>query len=65
MDKLRDELDITEELKETDQMQWVRNMNYVRGMAEENIIKEIVYMQIRMELGQFIIGLPYKYLKDS
>ncbi|MBR5597597.1 MAG: TnpV protein [Lachnospiraceae bacterium] len=44
MDKLRDELNITEELKETDQMQWVRNMNYVRGMAEENIIKEIVYM---------------------
>ena len=43
-DKLRDEWDITEELKETNQMQWVRNMNYVRGVVEENVLKEIVYV---------------------
>lgn len=42
--KLREELDITQELKETDQMQWIRNMNYARGVAEENVIKEIVYI---------------------
>ena len=42
-DKLRDELDIKEELKETDQMQWVRNMNYVRGVAEEIVLHELIY----------------------
>lgn len=43
MDKLREELDIIAELKETDQMQWVRNMNYVRGVTEEIVLHELIY----------------------
>lgn len=43
-DKLRNEWDITEELKETNQMQWVRNMNYVRGVAEEIVLQELIYV---------------------
>lgn len=42
-DKLRDEQDITEELKESDQMHWVRNMNYVRGVVEEIVLQELIY----------------------
>ncbi len=34
---------ITEELKASDQMKWVRMMNNVRNAAEEIIVKELVY----------------------
>lgn len=35
---------ITEELKENDQMEWVRLMNNVRSAAEEIMLKELVYV---------------------
>ena len=35
---------ITEELKASDQMKWVRMMNNVRNAAEEIIVKELVYV---------------------
>ena len=34
---------VTEELKTTDQMQWVRMMNNIRACAEEIVLAEIVY----------------------
>lgn len=34
---------ITEELKASDQMKWVGLMNNVRSMAEERILKEVIY----------------------
>jgi len=34
---------ITEELKATDQMEWVRRMNGIRSQAEEIIMADIVY----------------------
>lgn len=34
---------ITEELKASDQMKWVRMMNNVRNAAEEIVLKEMVY----------------------
>ena len=34
---------ITEELKATDQMEWARHMNRIRGEAEEIVSKELVY----------------------
>lgn len=35
---------ITEELKASDQMKWVRMMNNVRNAAEEIVVKELIYM---------------------
>lgn len=35
---------ITEELKEQDQMKWVQEMNNIRVMAEEMLINEIMAM---------------------
>ena len=34
---------ITEELKATDQMEWVRRMNSIRDRAEEIILAELIY----------------------
>ena len=35
---------ITEELKANDQMKWVGLMNNVRSMAEEIVIRELIYV---------------------
>ena len=34
---------VTEELKATDQMEWVRRMNSIRARAEEVILTELIY----------------------
>ena len=34
---------VTEELKATDQMEWVRRMNSIQNRAEEIILSELVY----------------------
>ena len=36
--------DVTEELKATDQMEWVRLMNNIRNRAEEVVISELIYV---------------------
>ena len=36
--------DITEELKACDQMEWVKAVNGIRNMAEEIVLKELVYI---------------------
>ena len=41
--KFADSLNITEELKATDQMQWVGLMSNVKAQAEEFVLKNIVY----------------------
>ena len=35
---------ITEALKSTDQMEWVRRMNAVRAQATENVNKELIFV---------------------
>ncbi len=35
---------ITEELKATDPMEWVRQMNAIMNMAEEFVLQELVYV---------------------
>ena len=35
---------ITEELKARDQMEWVRAVNNIRNVAEEIVLKELVYI---------------------
>ena len=35
---------ITEESKARDQMEWVRLVNGIRNMAEEIVLKELVYI---------------------
>ena len=35
---------VTEELKATDQMEWVRRMNNIRNRAEEIVNKELIYV---------------------
>ena len=34
---------ITEEMKARDQMEWVRAVNSIRNMAEEIVLKELIY----------------------
>ena len=34
---------VTEQLKRTDQMEWVRRMNGIRNRAEEVVLNEIIY----------------------
>ena len=34
---------VTEELKARDQMEWVRLVNGIRNMAEEIVLKELIY----------------------
>ena len=34
---------VTEQLKATNQFEWVRRMNSIRGRAEEIVLKEIIY----------------------
>lgn len=34
---------VTEQLKEQDQMLWVRKMNNIRARAEEVVLAELVY----------------------
>ena len=35
---------ITEELKARDQMEWVRAVNNIRNVAEEIVLRELVYI---------------------
>ena len=35
---------VTEKLKATDQMEWVRRMNSIRSRAEETVYKELIYV---------------------
>ena len=37
---------ITEEFKVRDQMEWVRLVNGIRNMAEEIVLKELVYIKV-------------------
>lgn len=41
--KLAEKNGITEELKATDQMRWLQEMNNVRACAEELVMREVVY----------------------
>ena len=34
---------VTEQLKAADQMEWVRQMNSIRGRAEEIVFSELIY----------------------
>ena len=34
---------VTEALKASDQMEWVRRMNNIRARAEETVLSELVY----------------------
>lgn len=42
--QLADEENVNEELKATDQMEWVRCMNNIKNRAEEIVLKELVYV---------------------
>ncbi|MBQ6480661.1 MAG: TnpV protein [Anaerolineaceae bacterium] len=37
--------DVTEALKATDQMEWVRRMNSIQNRAEEIVLNELVYLE--------------------
>ena len=42
--QMMDRQGITEELKVCDQMEWVRAVNGIRNMAEEVVLRELVYI---------------------
>ena len=37
------QMGVTEELKSSDPMRWVRLMNNIKSLAEETVLKEVVY----------------------
>ena len=43
MEQMAEQWGVTEELKMQDQMEWVRRMNTIKNVAEENILKNGVY----------------------
>ena len=43
MEKLKDANCITEQLKRTDQMEWVRRMNSIKAQADEIVLHEVIY----------------------
>ena len=42
--ELAEKENITEELKSSNQMQWIGKMNYIKNIAEEIILKEYIYV---------------------
>lgn len=41
--QMAEKQDVTEQLKEQDQMDWVQRMNNIRNAAEEIILQELIY----------------------
>ena len=41
--QMAEKMDVTEELKAADPMRWVRLMNNIKALAEEIVLKEVVY----------------------
>ena len=41
--QMAEKMDVTEELKASDPMRWVRLMNNIKALAEEIVLKEVVY----------------------
>ena len=41
--QMAEQMDVTEELKAADPMRWVRLMNNIKSLAEEIVLKEVVY----------------------
>ena len=42
--QMKERQSITEALKSTDQLEWVRRMNNIRNAADEIILKELIYI---------------------
>ena len=42
---------VTEALKATDQMEWVRRMNNIQNRAEEIVMKELIYIEETVYVG--------------
>ncbi|MBO5620640.1 MAG: TnpV protein [Butyrivibrio sp.] len=43
MDQMAKNEGVDEALKASDQMEWVRRMNNIKAMAEENVTREIIF----------------------
>lgn len=43
VDRMKQAEGITEQLKATNQMEWVRRMNSIRNRAEESVLDDIIY----------------------
>ena len=41
--QMAEKMDVTEELKASDPMHWVRLINNIKSLAEEIVLKEVVY----------------------
>lgn len=44
INKLKEESDLTEDMKNTDMLYWVGTMNAIKGQAEEIIYNELIYV---------------------
>ena len=41
--QMAEQMDVTEKIKASDPMRWVRLMNNIKSLAEEIVLKEVVY----------------------
>ena len=41
--QMAEQMDVTEELKASDPLRWVRLMNNIKALSEEIVLKEVVY----------------------
>ena len=53
---------VTEELKMQDQMAWVGKMNNIRACAEEIVIINVIYVQIKNKIERRPLGIFLKKL---
>ena len=44
VERMAEKLNVTEELKARDPMEWVGRMNNIKHSAEENVLKELIYL---------------------
>ncbi len=44
IEKLKEQSNLTEEMKNTDQLYWVGTMNNFKNQAEEIVLKELIYV---------------------
>lgn len=44
MKQMSKQLVVTEELKSKNQMEWVREINNIKSVAEESVLQELIYM---------------------
>ena len=62
MEQMKEKQGVTEELKMQNQMAWVGKMNNIRACAEEIVIINVIYVQIKNKIERRPLGIFLKKL---